>query len=1037
MIKHALLSLIRTKGRTLLFTLLITTLTLVLTLGVSVWAAIEQFLSDADEFYTTVAQIEYIGKDYPTDTLTDPDFVEDLRSFDLDSILTDPAVLSWNPNLRTYAYVDGFRRDDLEMPNRGQTALVITGASYVGSYRAYQSRAVEVLYSRNIEDNDIVLLEKSFGHLDPHHYYLVIGHASKSRLPHEIVRPDPLKNEVAAAQGIELPTLLDITDPDGKSYTIPEVFRQVGTSMEVESNSLTLNGIESLQTFLPFHQAELYLLEGRDFSEDEIEQKKRVIVISEMLALQLNKRLGDTIEISISQPDSTGSKPSFWAGNGFLNQEEFTIVGISKSVTGYAWQAFVPSSLGLPYSNDPIGYSLGQLRLRNEQAVDFNLRHQPAMQGRFIMTTYDQGYATVAGPFRQILRIAQLLSIICGLVLIVVLIFFGYSFVYRQRETGRTMLMLGTERSQVGLYFLVSAGLIALVGALVGALIAYRLHDRVIEFVRQNASNQMLIDSRFSDGNLSIARTLEFAPRIGQDFFLYVGGAVMLFTLLWCFYFLIKALFEQPKIKQKRLPKKMKARTSRLGGGASKYAFLSMIRGGSRSLVVPLMAIVIVLFFGQLSTTSDRYRDELNQVYTNTQIRGRFTDFKGKRLDKQIISADQIFDLLQTKSVDQLALTQTLQSIFNGVPKLADGTIQDVKPIVPPSGNAYAIENFLNLFTQPGSGIQIIASNDIRHAPEFFYSGNLNIEFLPGYDESFLAKPTMEEEIRYQEVYVSRGSRAWIEQEMIIAHSDGIVSKELMDRLDVKLGDTIRLVFQVIPETTFLVDLDIHIVGSYGQQGNVERVYIPLSSAFDTRLIWGEGQSTQGTPLPMTMSEEDKETLADTSFESATFRVRDTSRLIDLKDYFTEQHYSQVNKVDRVRTFIVLSDAVFNNTVASIEQQIEYTDVLYPILVGLTILIAFVVSYLLTIARRVEMATMRGLGSPNHTIFGSFFIEQLLLSLFGMIVGIAGWTAWRGSLIPLHWGLIFLFIIAYLIGASISIGTALRQDLMSILGDRD
>ncbi len=50
LIRNSLLSLVRTKGKTLLFALLILVLTLTLSLGVSVWASITQFLNDADEF---------------------------------------------------------------------------------------------------------------------------------------------------------------------------------------------------------------------------------------------------------------------------------------------------------------------------------------------------------------------------------------------------------------------------------------------------------------------------------------------------------------------------------------------------------------------------------------------------------------------------------------------------------------------------------------------------------------------------------------------------------------------------------------------------------------------------------------------------------------------------------------------------------------------------------------------------------------------------------------------------------------------------
>ena len=86
LIRNSLLSLVRTKGKTFLFTLLIIALTLTLSLGVCVWASIQQFLDEADEFYTTIGLVEYIGRDYPQDTSIDPNMAEDLSRLDISAI---------------------------------------------------------------------------------------------------------------------------------------------------------------------------------------------------------------------------------------------------------------------------------------------------------------------------------------------------------------------------------------------------------------------------------------------------------------------------------------------------------------------------------------------------------------------------------------------------------------------------------------------------------------------------------------------------------------------------------------------------------------------------------------------------------------------------------------------------------------------------------------------------------------------------------------------------------------------------------------
>ena len=93
--RNSLHSIIRSKGKTALFTLLIFALTMALALSVSVWASVAQFLDDCDDFYTTIGLIEYMGTGYPDDTAYDQAMHQSLASFDAARIAGDSAVLSW------------------------------------------------------------------------------------------------------------------------------------------------------------------------------------------------------------------------------------------------------------------------------------------------------------------------------------------------------------------------------------------------------------------------------------------------------------------------------------------------------------------------------------------------------------------------------------------------------------------------------------------------------------------------------------------------------------------------------------------------------------------------------------------------------------------------------------------------------------------------------------------------------------------------------------------------------------------------------
>jgi hypothetical protein len=1026
LIRNSLLSLVRTKGKTLLFALLIFALTLTLSLGVSVWASIRQFLDDADDFYKTIGLVEYIGQSYPQDDISDPEMAEALVDLDLSGIENDPATLLWDPSSRYFGYVEGFKRDDRVSQTYQPALLVVSRVTYNSSYNAYTAVVAESLYSSHIEVNDMIILTKGYGMLEVDRFYAISGQSYVDWSPYGIVEPVQFESKAGAATGIELPLIMDITveTDTGVSYDLPEVYEKAGETLRVANNFVLAHSTDDLMSYFSFQQEEQYLLEGREFSEEEYQNGDRVVIIPEFMALRLEKGIGDKITIGFAEPDETGESPYYWAGNGFRNEADFTIVGITNSVKGKEWFVYVPKAVGVPASEKPIGYTVGQAVVRNSEAGEFAARADQLMQGRFILTMYDQGYAAVAVPFITILNIAKILTAIVAVVELAVLIFFGYIFVYRQRETGETLLLLGAGKPWVSGYFLLSAGVIALVATLIGSWVGYKLHDRILQLVTEAALNQTLIDGRYSNGNLSITRVLEFAPQLDLTFFMTFGLIVFGVALLSCLIFLSVAFKVTRSKKQKATGPRRERKTSHLRGGSGKYALLSILRGGTRTTVVPLLAITVIFFLGQLSTTTARYQQQLEDVYENTTITGRFTDIKGKQVGGQVIQAREVMEMYRSGAIDALSVSVDQPSLYAGTLIHADGTVEDVPPTRVPT-NTYAAENFLAKFEREGVGIRLIATNDFQNVPAFYYLDEVPVTFLEGYDDSFLAEASDDSEI-----------------------VNALISTRLQERLEVVLGDVIRISLNITKDGgqpgpgAELYYFDLRIVGSYVQQGIMETIYIPLHMMLDTSMIWDEGQRTD-EPASLTFdegyttTEDQMDYLNYGAFDSATFKLTETRTLGQLKDYLSEYGYSQVNKISKLRTFIVLDDAIFNNAVASLQQQIRYVNTLYPFLYLLVGVIAFVVSYLLVVSRRMELATLRGLGASSLVTFMSFFLEQSLLCLIGVGVGMAIWRVLRGPFISLHLWLILGFVLCYFVGSALSIGIMNRRNLLAILSDKD
>lgn len=145
--------------------------------------------------------------------------------------------------------------------------------------------------------------------------------------------------------------------------------------------------------------------------------------------------------------------------------------------------------------------------------------------------------------------------------------------------------------------------------------------------------------------------------------------------------------------------------------------------------MVIALALAIVIFFGQLSITAESYQQELDSIYTNTEIRGRYTDIKGRQIDNLVANSLQIYDLYHSERIDDLTVTLKYYGLYLGTPLSHDGISKELPPYTL-SLNPYAFEGQMRKFSKDGGGILVTAVNDVFNAPEFYYIDKVQIEFL-------------------------------------------------------------------------------------------------------------------------------------------------------------------------------------------------------------------------------------------------------------------------------------------------------------------
>ena len=106
------------------------------------------------------------------------------------------------------------------------------------------------------------------------------------------------------------------------------------------------------------------------------------------------------------------------------------------------------------------------------------------------------------------------------------------------------------------------------------------------------------------------------------------------------------------------------------------------------------------------------------------------------------------------------------------------------------------------------------------------------------------------------------------------------------------------------------------------------------------------------------------------------------------------------------------------------------------LIAGLIVVVGFLVSWLMTSARKREFALMRGFGAGRVRIFLSFFHEQFVLCLAGCLAGALSLLfLYAGS--PLQFYVAAAFFVLYLLGCVAAVVVNARMKLMELLTVRE
>jgi ABC-type antimicrobial peptide transport system permease subunit len=168
------------------------------------------------------------------------------------------------------------------------------------------------------------------------------------------------------------------------------------------------------------------------------------------------------------------------------------------------------------------------------------------------------------------------------------------------------------------------------------------------------------------------------------------------------------------------------------------------------------------------------------------------------------------------------------------------------------------------------------------------------------------------------------------------------------------------------------------------------------------------------------------------SVDSATIIPEDPRNLDGLRDYLEENRYSQVGIIRSNRLAVVIEDKALADGLLSIQQHLSFLNFIIPIMLLLSGLMGFILSYLLTRNRLPEFAVMRSVGAKKLQVYLAFFLEQFFLLLIGVLPVAVILLTQPGWLQAVGLNL-YLFLAVYTLGIVIAIGLMGRSKVLDIL----
>lgn len=333
-------------------------------------------------------------------------------------------------------------------------------------------------------------------------------------------------------------TLLSGTAEEFLSSEKGAQWREYLDIAQVNDHAFPLIGVDKLGYIGAFAQQNARVVEGRDFTQEELEGGSKVCVMAQSLAAANGLSVGDTLSvryynfnpemkdqslISNGLGTTTPTAYFFRESTPFAGEaEEYTIVGLYRYSSEWGdpqedLYAFTPNTIFVPKTSvtGTMDYSdqafFRTLVLENGKISEFRqLVDEAGYEGLFVYC--DQGYSEISESFHDYQAAARHAMLIGVGMYCVLLALFLLLSPARQGAVLYTMDSLGAQRRHKFAHVVIGALIILLPGTVVGTTAGLLLWDQVSDVLA--ASAQVMVEVEADVGGMLLVSAVQLAAAL-------------------------------------------------------------------------------------------------------------------------------------------------------------------------------------------------------------------------------------------------------------------------------------------------------------------------------------------------------------------------------------------------------------------------------------------------------------------------------------------------------------------------------------------